>query len=114
MRYRVVADHVRSCEEPIRFERGESILVEQPDARHPGWWWCTDRRGRSGRVHESYFEEEDYRFVAREDYDARELSAKAGEVVEALDTRGGWALCRNNVGETGWLPLAKLAPVADH
>ncbi|GIV84549.1 MAG: hypothetical protein KatS3mg052_1556 [Candidatus Roseilinea sp.] len=113
MHYRVVADHVRSHDNAICFERGESIRVEQPDARYPGWWWCTDRRGRSGRVHESYFEEEDYRFVAREDYDARELTVCAGEVVEALDVRGDWALCRNSARETGWVPLAKLAPVAN-
>lgn len=112
MRYRLIADHARPSEDPIRFERGESIMVERQDMDHPGWWWCADKRGRSGRVHESFFEEEDYRFVAREDYDARELAARAGEVVEALDIRGGWARCRNAAGETGWLPLDKL--VADH
>lgn len=112
MRYRVVEDHVRSYDDPIRFERGESITVERPDADHPGWWWCTDKRGRSGWVHESFFEEEDYRFIAREDYDARELTVRAGEVVEVLDVRGGWALCRNDAGETGWAPMARLAVVA--
>lgn len=100
--------------EPIRFERGESITVERPDTQRPGWWWCSDKRGRSGWVHESFFEEEDYRFVAREDYDGRELNLRAGESVEVLDVRGGWALCSNDAGEIGWAPLTKLAWAADH
>ncbi len=112
MQYRVLHDHVHKYEDPIRFERGESIVVERQDEDHPGWWWCTDKRGRSGWVHESFFEPEDYRFVAREDYDARELDVRTGEIVQVLDVRGSWALCQNTAGESGWVPLTNLEPIA--
>lgn len=108
MRYRVIADHRCTQEDAIHFERGESIIVERQDESSPGWWWCTNKRGQSGWVHKSFFEEDDYRFVAREDYDGRELTAQVGEVVRGLDVRDGRALCQNAAGEIGWLPLASL------
>jgi hypothetical protein len=111
MRYRALTDHSCTRDDPIRFERGESIIVERQDEDFPGWWWCTDKRGKSGWVHESFFEEDDYRFVAREDYDGRELTVRAGEVVHGLDVRGGRALCQNAAGEIGWLPLTSLEPL---
>lgn len=111
MRYRVVKDYTRQYDDPISFERGESIAVEREDKDFPGWWWCTDKRGKSGWVHENFFEEEDYRTIATEGYSALELSAKAGEALTGLDERSGWALCVNQTGEQGWVPLASLANI---
>lgn len=106
--YRVVRDYAPQPGEPIRFERGEAIVVERRSEAYPGWWWCSDKRGRSGWVHERYFTEDDYRYVATEDYDGSELSARAGEVLTSLIEHDGRALCVNRDGEQGWVPLAHL------
>jgi hypothetical protein len=111
MRFRITQNYARTYDDPIAFERGESIMRERQDKEHPGWWWCTDKRGKSGWVHESFFEDDDYRFITLEDYSAMELNATAGEIVEAVDERAGWALCVNDAGEQGWLPISHLQPI---
>jgi len=111
MRKQAIADYAGVRMPAIHFERGEAITVIHRDARLPGWWWCTDKHGRSGWVHERFFEEDDHRFVGREDYDGRELSVRAGEQVEVLDVCDGRALCEDAAGEVGWLPLSILEPV---
>jgi SH3-like domain-containing protein len=46
--------------------------------------------------------------VAARDYDSRELSVAAGEVVEVLEEVAGWAWCRRTAGERGWVPVGKV------
>lgn len=107
-RYRVIKDYTRQHNDPIRFERGESIIVERSDPEYPGWFWCTDKRGKSGWVHESYFEQEDYRHIAIEDYNALELTVKAGDELIGEDERGGWLLAVTRGGQRGWVPLSHV------
>ena len=42
---------------------------------------------------------------ARHDYDATELTVRAGEKVEAIREESGWVWCRKEDGREGWLPL---------
>jgi hypothetical protein len=109
MPWQAIAEHQANHAPAIRFERGEVITVTHRDARFPGWWWCIDKHGRGGWVHERFFEEDDYRFVGREDFDGHELTVSPGEQVEVLEICEGRALCRNTAGEVGWLPLDVLA-----
>jgi SH3-like domain-containing protein len=111
MKFRVTENYLRVYADPIAFERGEAITRERPDPEQPGWWWCTDKRGKSGWVHESFFEEDDFRFIALADYSALEMNAVAGDEVEVIDERAGWAWCANAAGEQGWLPLSHLQHV---
>ncbi|MCS6774780.1 MAG: SH3 domain-containing protein [Anaerolineae bacterium] len=97
--------------EALRVERGDSLLCHHRDEANPAWWWCTDRYGRSGWVHQSWFEEEDYRLIALEDIDARELSVASGERVQVLQVCDGRVLCQNAAGQVGWLPVAVLSEI---
>jgi hypothetical protein len=45
---------------------------------------------------------------ARYDYAATELAATVGEELVVTKEKGGWALCTNGSGQSGWLPLANL------
>lgn len=85
MPWQAIAEHQANHAPAIRFERGEVITVAHRDARFPGWWWCIDKHGRGGWVHERFFEEDDYRFVGREDFDGHELTVSPGEQVEVLE-----------------------------
>ncbi len=106
--HRAIAAHHPSVEPPLCAERGEAILREIPDAESPRWWWCRDKHGRRGRVHEHFFEEEDYRFVLRDDFCAQELPLVEGERVRLLEAYDGWALVENAHGERGWVPARVL------
>ncbi|MHB8060203.1 MAG: SH3 domain-containing protein [Gaiellaceae bacterium] len=46
-------------------------------------------------------------------YDTTELAANEGEIVSVteLDDEGGWLLCSNATGESGWLPIRSVKPV---
>lgn len=105
--------HVAPKGEALRVDRGDSLLCHYRDETNPAWWWCTDRYGRSGWVHQSWFEEEDYRLVALEDIDAHEISVEVGELVHVLRVCDGRALCRNAAEQVGWLPLAVLDELND-
>ncbi len=39
------------------------------------------------------------------DYDARELSAHAGDEFDLHEEVAGWAYATNGDGKTGWLPV---------
>lgn len=39
------------------------------------------------------------------DYDALELSVVQGEMVDVLEEKLGWALCKNSQNNIGWVPL---------
>jgi len=62
-------------------------------------------------VYESYFFEDDYRYIASHDYSARELSVKTGESVVGLGEVGGWLLAQTAAGAQGWVPLEHVQPL---
>jgi hypothetical protein len=106
--YRVVKPYTRQYADPISFERGESITVERQDDQFPGWWWCTDKRGKSGWVHREFFEEDDYRMLATEDYIAWEINVTEGDMLAGEREVGGWLLATTTAGERGWVPLTHV------
>lgn len=94
--------------DPVRFARGEAVLVGARDGEWPEFLWATDAAGRSGWVHERYLGGSCGRVTAVRDYTARELDAEAGEPVRLLDEAGGWWWCENTRGAQGWLPARDL------
>ena len=61
---------------------------------------------------ETLLEGEGSRRTLARDYDARELTVRAGERIEALETESGWARCRADDGREGWLPGGCVKPLA--
>ena len=106
--YTVVKDYMCEYVDPIAFERGESIIREREDPEQPGWWWCTDKRGKCDWVHQSYFECDDGRYLGNDDYNAWDLGVKTGDVLHGIDKRRGWALCANINDDIGWVPSENL------
>ena len=113
MHYRVINDYTSKYADAIAFEEGEAITREQADDENPGWWWCTDKRGKSGWVHESFFYEDDYRYIASQDYSAVELQVKAGDTLAGLREVGGWLLAHTVAGARGWVPLEHVQQMSD-
>lgn len=110
-KYLVVEDYTSQYNIPIRLSKGDVVNVgdrytENPE--WPGWIWCENSRGEKGWVLERVLKIEYDRGVVLEDYDAAELNAKKGEVVELERTEGGWILALNSDGKNGWLPVKNV------
>lgn len=108
MKARLVRDYVTKYPDPIAFQAGEPVLVGARDTEWPGFLWCTDARGRVGWVHERYLGGDAGTVSAVRDYDARELDARAGDIVELVEEAGGWWWSVDNNGRRGWLPVRDL------
>lgn len=87
---------------------GHRVSVGQRDTEWPQFLWCTDTSGQSAWVPETFLDCDGAAAVLGHDYDSRELQVQVGEQLEALDAVGGWAWCRNRLGEFGWVPLRCL------
>jgi SH3-like domain-containing protein len=107
-RARLVRDYRTQYHDPVRFARGESVLVGVRDSEWPEFVWATDAGGRSGWVHQRYLDGDHGEARATRDYTARELDATAGEEVHLIEEAGGWWWCENATGAQGWLPARDL------
>ena len=104
---RVIEDHVPQYPDPVRGRAGERWRLGHADDEYPGWIWSTDLAGRSGWAPISAFVRDGDFGVLLHDYEATELDARAGEMVDAERELGGWWWCHGPRG-AGWLPAAKL------
>ena len=105
---RLLRDYRKQYADPVRFARGETVLVGERDSDWSEFLWATDAGGRSGWVHQRYLDGDRGAAQATRDYDAIELDAKIGELVQLIDEAGGWWWCRNETGAQGWLPARDL------
>jgi hypothetical protein len=107
---RIIADRVAQYPEAPAFKAGEAVICGKTDPEAPGWTWCASGDGRSAwvpvRIVQRGENSSDGRIL--EDYDARELTAKAGETLNILTVESGWALVENTSGRRGWIPEADI------
>lgn len=113
-RGRVIAAHEPQYPDPIRVQAGEPLEVSEradhwQDRPEWVWRWCTDRRGKSGWVPETYIEQSGDTARARQDYAATELTAAVGELVSIQGQESGWLWCVTADGRNGWLPITSVA-----
>ena len=110
---RVVTSYVSSSPDPVRFRKGEAVVVGRRDQQWTSYVWGTDQAGRSGWVPDSYLEPtgDGRTAVALRDYDSTELTVGRKQVLEVLDEVGGWYLCRTETGMSGWVPGTSVEPV---
>ena len=109
--YRVVRDYTRVHADPIQLVRGDAVTVLRRDKEYPGWLWCTNKIDQSGWVHESFLEEEDYRYIAVADYTALELTVQTDDILMGDRELAGWVLAMDKNGAYGWVPLDHVVRV---
>jgi hypothetical protein len=95
----------------IVMRRGDVLALGVTDDEYPNWVWCTAPDGRSGWVPEQYIERAGARASARVDYDARELTIRAGERVTIHQEINGWLWISNESDEAGWAPKRNILPL---
>ena len=112
-KYLVIKDHTSMYPEPMTLAKGAPLAVgekyEGPEG-WDGWFFCETPGQRGGWVPAQIIEiVDDKRARAREDYTARELNVKAGDVLLGSRILNGWVWCAvPGSAKSGWVPLAHL------
>ena len=111
---RVIEDYKAQYPDAPAFKAGESISCGKTDPEAPGWIWCTGADGRSAWVPMRIIRRDENASDGRilENYDARELNANAGEILNILAIESGWAWAENASGRRGWIPNTVLEPIS--
>ncbi len=112
MRAVVTRAHRSAYPEPIAGKAGDTLALGQRDDEWPAFIWAKAASGREGWVPDAFIEISGSSGTLTRDYVARELTLSEGAAVEVLEEAGGWAWCRTDDGELGWLPLTHIAPAA--
>jgi SH3-like domain-containing protein len=105
---RVRANYTSSSLDPLFIMKGESVVVTYESEEWPGWIWCINKDGKSGWAPMSYLEITGESAVAKRDYDATELTVRAGDELTVLDEESGWCRCSFGEDEKGWVPSENL------
>lgn len=105
---RVKANYMSSSLDPLFVMRGESVIVTYESEEWPGWIWCINKEGKSGWTPINYLEISGESAVAKQDYDAAELTVRAGDELMVLDEESGWCWCAFGDDEKGWVPTENL------
>jgi hypothetical protein len=111
--YLVTQAHVSEYPRPITFSRGAVLAVGEKYAGPEGWddWFFCEIAGQEGGwVPVQVLEFLDGQAArAREDYTARELDVRAGDMLLGGRTLNGWVWCENPASaQSGWVPLSHL------
>ncbi len=104
IKYLVVLDYHCAYPDPLILRTGEILKVEEKKCEYGEWLWCTSSEGKSGWVPESYLKRQGDSGTLLCDYDATELTVKAGEEVLAGEKACDWLWCTNSEGKKGWVP----------
>ena len=109
--YRVIAGYEAAYPDPLIIRAGERLTVGDRKTTWEGWLWCTNHDGQSRWVPGIYVQRQGNTGLALCDYDATELTVHAGEELVADQEAADWLWCTNQQGQSGWVPIANLAPV---
>lgn len=102
--YRVVGAHSPDGLEPLTLNRGDTLRFERRQTNWDGWLWCSKPGGQQGWVPEAWVKVQGDACVVKCDYNASELTAHPGELLEGILTESGWLLAVSS-GTRGWIPL---------
>jgi len=114
--YVVTENYKTEFTNPITLTMGEKVTIgEDPDPEmNPDTWinwaYCIKEDGsNAGFVPEQIIKKDGNYGIILEDYSAKEMNVKKGEIVEKIKELNGWLLAKNKAtGETGWIPLENL------
>lgn len=112
---RVAADYHPAYPDPLVISAGETLTVGTNDTQWPSYVWCTNRAGKGGWVPESYVERTGGDGgIARRNYTAAELEAKAGETITLEQFEGGWYWAANQAEQRGWVPAEHVELIEEN
>jgi hypothetical protein len=105
---RVITDYRSAYPDPIAFNPGDRLVVEDRVSEWPGWIWCTTPNGKSGWAPASHIQRSGENGMAMRSYYATELSVAQGEELTILGEESGWYWCADPRGLKGWVPAENV------
>lgn len=111
LKVRVKKNHRSDVLIPFKAKTSEIVVGEEKPTQWEGWLYCENEQGVKGWVPKAFLEEipdKKKYFKFNRDYDAYELPALKGDLVDIKETESGWALVISETGEVGWIPLENL------
>jgi hypothetical protein len=110
MKYRVKNRHDRSFDKAPQVGAGDVVTFVRHDSKNPGWFFGETEGGVDGYFPSEWFDisERNRKATAQRPYNAMELTAEIGEIIESLDSAAGWLFVRAEDGRVGWVPLEKI------
>ncbi len=105
---RVTEDYESAYPDPILLKAGDEVTISDRESEWAGWLWCATIDGRCGWVPEGYLRRQGDKGFALCDYDATELTAVRGELLEVILEESEWYWCRDAEGHEGWLPVSHV------
>jgi uncharacterized protein YgiM (DUF1202 family) len=111
MKAKVIKSHNSDVLIPFKASKGEIVQGEERPTQWEGWLYCTNNKGLNGWVPSSYLEslgDQTNKYQLNRSYNAFEISASVGDLVEIVESESGWALIANEDGKKGWIPLDNL------
>lgn len=105
----VVTAHETKYPDPLTMNPGDELKVlKRSDDEDPGRVFCENSTGKRGWVPENIIKIEADHAIARQGYDAREVTVMEGEIVRIERIESGWAWVTNMTNETGWVSMKNL------
>jgi hypothetical protein len=109
---RVIKSHQAEFPVPLELVKGEQIEGEIKKTEWEGWVWCHSSAGIKGWVPIDYLQaipEKEGWFLVLQNYNARELTAQKGEILEVSEEEAGeWVWTTSKSGQSGWIPLENI------
>jgi hypothetical protein len=107
----VIKAHTTDFPNPLILKAGDILKTEPKKTEWPGWVWCTEKDGNSGWIPANYLEIENNTARMRCDYNATELTAQIGDILNVLDEESSWYWCVTPRGSKGWIPKDNVEPI---
>ena len=104
-------DYRKSTDENIFFGKGEICIYTKKKSPWKGFRWCVKDNGKRAWIPVDYIEFcEDFHVKLKKDYYSGELDIKKGENVFVIEKSSSWYYCKDNNGNTGWIPGDVFVP----
>jgi hypothetical protein len=105
----VAVSYDKQYRDPLVMKTGDELkILKWKDDEWPGWIFCESQSGKQGWVPENMIKVDADNAIAKQNYEASEVSVMEGEIVRIEKVEGGWAWVTNMTDETGWVPLRNL------
>lgn len=116
MEFKIIEEHKSNNPTPLIIRKESRVKVgKRSDGAEswPNWIYCYSLDGNSeGWAPAQIIQIENEYGIVLEDYSAKELDVKKGEIVEGNIELNGWVWCNIlNGSEDGWLPKEKMITV---
>lgn len=116
MKFEIIEEHKNNNPTPIIIRKGARVKIgKRSDGTESwsNWVYCYSLDGTcEGWTPEQIIQIESEYGIVLEDYSAKELDVKKGDIVEGNIELNGWVWCSKlNGSEDGWLPKEKMIAV---